>query len=261
MSAAAATPTHPRQAAPAGRSRSSAGSSTTASKSPPHSVNARSQRHHRPRVHLRHRRPRPDPRPHRPGPAARRPAPEKISRVAAARLDAEPQPKLAPSPRAPRALPCEAQPPSSRPAQPQSTSPTAASCLANLPTPEQIAAKVRRQPIGAVLADICRDLGIAPSHPLWDELHLAMNEYGGNYIRLVMGPAQPGLPDRPHRRPAQSQTRHPARAGAARPAPRHPRLAHPHQPQTARAPGRRGQPRPLGALCSYGYIDIRPSSG
>jgi hypothetical protein len=68
------------------------------------------------------------------------------------------------------------------------------SCLAThatgldpvVPTPEQIAAKVRRQPIGAVLADICRDLGIAPSHPLWDELHLAVTEYGGNYVRLVM---------------------------------------------------------------------------
>jgi hypothetical protein len=109
---------------------------------------------------------------------------EKITRTAA-RLDAEPPPKPAPSPRAPRALPCEAQPPSPRPAQPQQPADTA-SCLANLPTPEQIAAKVRRQPIGAVLADICRDLGIAPSHPLWDELHLAINEFGGNYIRLVM---------------------------------------------------------------------------
>ena len=109
---------------------------------------------------------------------------EKITRTAA-RLDAEPQPKPEPSPRAPRALPCEAQPPSPRPAQPQQPADTD-SCLANLPTPEQIAAKVRRQPIGAVLADICRDLGIAPSHPLWDELHLAINEYGGNYIRLVM---------------------------------------------------------------------------
>jgi len=109
---------------------------------------------------------------------------EKITRNAA-RLDAEPQPKPEPSPRAPRALPCEAQPPSPRPAQPQQPADTASS-LANLPTPEQIAAKVRRQSIGAVLADICRDLGIAPSHPLWDELHLAINEYGGNYIRLVM---------------------------------------------------------------------------
>jgi hypothetical protein len=117
---------------------------------------------------------------------------EKITRNAA-RLDAEPQPKPAPSPRAPRALPCEAQPPSPRPAQPQQPADTASS-LANLPTPDRlaigldpvVAAKVRRQSIGAVLADICRDLGIAPSHPLWDELHSAINEYRGNYIRLVM---------------------------------------------------------------------------
>jgi hypothetical protein len=109
---------------------------------------------------------------------------EKITRTAA-RLDAEPQPKPAPSPRAPRALPCGAEPPSPRPDQPHQPADTDPR-LANLPTPEQIAAKVGRQPIGAILADICRDLGIRPSHPLWDELHLAMNEYGGNYIRLVM---------------------------------------------------------------------------
>ena len=58
--------------------------------------------------------------------------------------------------------------------------------LANLPTPDQIAAMVRRQPICAVLADICRDLGIAPSHPLWRELHLAINQYGGNWLRMAM---------------------------------------------------------------------------
>jgi hypothetical protein len=109
---------------------------------------------------------------------------EKITRTAA-RLDAEPQPKPAPSPRSPRALPCEAQPPSPRAAQTQQPADTDPR-LANLPTPEQFAAKVRRQPFGAVLADICRDLGIAPSHPLWDELHRAINEYGGSYIRLVM---------------------------------------------------------------------------
>ena len=86
----------------------------------------------------------------------------------AARLDVEPQPKPAPSPREPQ--------------QPTD----AASLLANLPTPDQIAAMVRRQPIGAVLADICRDLGIPASHPLWRELHLAINQYGGNWLRLVM---------------------------------------------------------------------------
>ena len=108
---------------------------------------------------------------------------DKIGR-AAARLDAEPQPKPAPSPRAPRARTCETQPPPARQAEAQPTD--TASLLAALPTPDQIAAKVRHQSIGVVLADICRDLGIMPSHPLWSELHLAINDHGGNYIRLVM---------------------------------------------------------------------------
>ena len=68
--------------------------------------------------------------------------------------------------------------------------------LANLPTPEQIAAMVCRQPIGAVLAYICRDLGIPASHPLWRELHLAINQYGGNWLRLAMEEARSRLPDR-----------------------------------------------------------------
>jgi hypothetical protein len=109
---------------------------------------------------------------------------EKIARTAA-RLDAKPEPKPAPSPRASRALPCEAQPPSPRRAQPQQPT-DAASLLANLPTPDQIAAMVRRQPIGAVLADICRDLGLYPSHPLWRELQLAINQFGGNWLRMAM---------------------------------------------------------------------------
>ncbi len=108
---------------------------------------------------------------------------EKITRVAP-RLDAAPQPKPAPSPRAPRALPCERQPSAPQPTQPQPTE--SASLLAALPTAEQIAAKVRCQRIGAVLADICRDLGIARSHPLWRELHLAINEYGGNFGQLML---------------------------------------------------------------------------
>ncbi|HEY2616421.1 MAG TPA: hypothetical protein VGI78_03700 [Acetobacteraceae bacterium] len=109
---------------------------------------------------------------------------ERIARTAA-RLDAEPEPKPAPTPRAPRALPCEADAPLPHQTQPQQPT-DAASLLANLPTPNQIAAKVRRQRIGAVLADICRDLGIAPSHPLWRELHLAINQYGGNWLRMAM---------------------------------------------------------------------------
>jgi hypothetical protein len=56
--------------------------------------------------------------------------------------------------------------------------------LARLPTEEQIAAEVRRRPVGAVIADICRDLGIMPTHPLWGDLSPVILRYGGNLPRL-----------------------------------------------------------------------------
>ncbi len=55
---------------------------------------------------------------------------------------------------------------------------------AGLPTPEQIAAAVRRQPIGAVIADICRDFGITASHPLWRDVRRAIIKHGGSLARL-----------------------------------------------------------------------------
>jgi hypothetical protein len=68
-----------------------------------------------------------------------------------------------------------------------------ATILAALPTSEQIAAQhatgldpvVRRRPIGAVLADICRDLGILPSHPLWPELSEVIVRRGGSLVTLL----------------------------------------------------------------------------
>jgi hypothetical protein len=92
----------------------------------------------------------------------------------AARLDAEPAASSAPSRDRPRA----AQPAARR-------APEADALLAHLPTPEQIAAEVRRRPIGAVIADICRDLGIMPNHPLWRELQHAIIRYGGSLAGLV----------------------------------------------------------------------------
>ena len=56
--------------------------------------------------------------------------------------------------------------------------------LAGLPTQEELAAEFRRRPIGAVLADICRDLGIVPGDPIWRELSSAIVENGGNLARL-----------------------------------------------------------------------------
>ena len=57
--------------------------------------------------------------------------------------------------------------------------------IARLPTPGDIAAEIRRRPAGAVLADICRDLGIVPSNPLWRELSAAIISYGGNLTTLL----------------------------------------------------------------------------
>jgi hypothetical protein len=77
----------------------------------------------------------------------------------------------------------------SRTPRPAAAAPTADKVdprLAHLPTPERIAAEVRRRPIGAVIADICRDLGIMPSHPLWRQLQIAIIGNGGNPARLAM---------------------------------------------------------------------------
>ncbi|HXA25563.1 MAG TPA: hypothetical protein VNW90_25070 [Acetobacteraceae bacterium] len=91
----------------------------------------------------------------------------------AARLDAAPRPRAKPSVARPAAA-----------TRPPAAPPTDAR-LAHLPTPEQIAAEVRRRPIGAVIADICRDLGIMPSHPLWREVQMAMIRHGGSLANLV----------------------------------------------------------------------------
>jgi hypothetical protein len=90
----------------------------------------------------------------------------------AARIDAEPAPPRAASHRQP--------PPAPAPGLDPGVDPEI-----SLPTPEQIAAWVRRRPIGAVIADICRDLGVMPSHPLWRELQIVVIRHGGSLARLV----------------------------------------------------------------------------
>ena len=92
----------------------------------------------------------------------------------AAQLDARAACPAAVAPRAPPAAPRPPAPPKQQP-DPR---------LARLPTSEEIADEVRHRPIGAVLADICRDLGIVPSHPLWLELMVLVPEHGGNFPAL-----------------------------------------------------------------------------
>jgi hypothetical protein len=75
--------------------------------------------------------------------------------------------------------------------EPQSADPAEDPSLAHLPTEEEIAARlatgldpvVRRRPVGAVIVDICLDLGITPGRldrAFWDELSRAIIAYGGN---------------------------------------------------------------------------------
>jgi len=93
----------------------------------------------------------------------------------AALPDVPPKPSRKPARRPPRAVPTT-----------RSSDDAADPRLAHLPTPEQIAAEVRRRPIGAVIADICRDLGIRPCHPLWREVRFLIIRHGGSAVRLFM---------------------------------------------------------------------------
>ena len=63
---------------------------------------------------------------------------------------------------------------------------SAESRVVRLPTPAQIAAALRRRPVGAVIAEICRDLGIGPGHEMWQEVAAAIKEYDGNTAALII---------------------------------------------------------------------------
>jgi hypothetical protein len=98
--------------------------------------------------------------------------------------DLTPPPVRAPAAREQRAARPDAQP------EPQPADHTQDPGLARLPTEAEIAAEVRRRPVGAVIAEICRDLGIMPGQldrAFWDELSRAIIAYGGN----LAGPREP----------------------------------------------------------------------
>ena len=62
--------------------------------------------------------------------------------------------------------------------------------VVTLPTPKEIAALLRRRPLGTVIAGICRALGIAPGDlepELWTELSRTIAEYGGSVGRYLAG--------------------------------------------------------------------------
>jgi hypothetical protein len=101
-----------------------------------------------------------------------------------------------PAPHQPRP-PRQLAPPDAQPADPAEDP-----RLARLPTEEQIAAEVRRRPVGAVIVDICRDLGVRPGdcdRAFWDELCHATISYGGSlagfFDKLNKRLAAYGYPD------------------------------------------------------------------
>jgi hypothetical protein len=144
----------------------------------------------------------------------------RLCRHAARGKDLTPAPIRLPAARAPRAARPVA-PADPRP-EIQPADPADGSRLARLPTEEQIAAAVRRRPIGAVIVDICCDLGIAPGHldrAFWDEIHHAIMMYGGSLTRFLNDLHErlwgfisadrsdhvgPGWPASPQRLPAQA---------------------------------------------------------
>jgi len=85
-----------------------------------------------------------------------------------------------PSPRKPRTARPDAaphqDPPPARPARRKDAS--------LVPTEAQLAVELRRHPVGVVLAGICRDLGITPHHPLWEEVSRAIVACGGSIAEL-----------------------------------------------------------------------------
>ena len=103
----------------------------------------------------------------------------RLCQRAARGQDLTPAPIRMPAARGPRS----ARPSPDAQPEPQPANQTQDPRLARLPTEAEIAAEVRRRPVGAVIVDICRDLGITPGQfdrAFWDELSLAIIDYGGS---------------------------------------------------------------------------------
>jgi len=74
-----------------------------------------------------------------------------------------------------------------------------AELLGALPSAKEIAARLRKRRPGAVIVEICRDLGIDYRHELWREIQDAITHHGGSLatvLRNVLrrGQAAAGLP-------------------------------------------------------------------
>ena len=83
------------------------------------------------------------------------------------------------SPASPRTRPAGKRPPEPTRAEDD------AALLRGLPSAQDIARLIRGRRPGAVIVEICRDLGIDASHPLWPEIQLAIIQYDGSLARLL----------------------------------------------------------------------------
>lgn len=61
-----------------------------------------------------------------------------------------------------------------------------------MPSAEEIAERIRRRPAGAVIAEICRDLGIGTGHPLWREINDILRPDPLNLARMLVAWKQKG---------------------------------------------------------------------
>ena len=78
--------------------------------------------------------------------------------------------------------------PERKPPAPPRPKPASRPDPAGLPSAAEIAAQVRRRPVGAVVADICRDLGLLPGQcdkEFWKDLSEIITAYGGTLSRWI----------------------------------------------------------------------------
>ncbi len=87
-----------------------------------------------------------------------------------------------------------------------------------MPTADEIARRIRHQSSGTVIVDICRDLGIDTTHPLWPEIRNAIIAHGGSLarmLRLWMAQMTALFVPPPHAGPAQQAWADPLPASTA----------------------------------------------
>ncbi len=68
----------------------------------------------------------------------------------------------------------------------------AAARLARLPSAEELARMLRHRPIGAIIADLCLELGVRQGDPPWQDLLMVILQNGGNPAGLRMAQSQRG---------------------------------------------------------------------